>query len=229
MTMKPNTRYIHPIGPQFSLIHKDKEMNFLSLVKSPVVIGLTGPSKVGKTQIAKYLVTEHNFAYIGLTLPLKDISKKLGHKNPSWEELGEIGCMLREHLFCGILAKYAIDEIKKNHRGDERIVLDGILHPSEIDLFEDSFQNFYLLGIIANDKLRAKKAIEWGAIKSIENLVERDKFEQVNVTNDNMYSPNVFGCMKRCWKILEITRFTRKIIFENTDKTLQEILALYDK
>jgi len=228
MINKPNTRYIHPIGPQFSLIHKDKEMGFLSSVKSPIVIGLTGPSKAGKTQIAKYLVTEHDFGYIGISAPLKDLAKKLGHKNPGWSELGELGCMLREHICEDVLGKYALDEIKKNYRGKERIILDGILHPKEVDFFENSFHNFYLLGVTANDKLRIKKAMEWGGIKSSQDLIERDRFEQVNKLTKNRYAPNVLDCMSRCRRILEISGFTREVIFEGTDKALQEILALYN-
>ena len=165
MATKPNTRYINPIGPEFSLIHKDKEIQFLCLKTPPIIIGLTGPSKVGKTMIAKQFVTEHGFSYVGIANPLRKLARERGLINPDWKQLGNLICTIREHKSQDELARIAIGDIEKNLRGKNFVVVDSLLHPSEILLFKNSFQKFFMLGINAESNFRIRHAIDWGYIK----------------------------------------------------------------
>lgn len=193
--MNSNTRYKCPIGPQFSLISKDIEIKPLSIYKQPLIIGITGPTKSGKTAIAKQLVTEEGFYFYSMIRPVKEMASNLGKTDVDWKELGELAVLLRKNTNTTILANYFIDYYYRNLRDVENIVVDGILHNDEVVEFRNTFNNFFLFYIFPkNERIRTRYVKTNKLFEPNSDLRRRDKFEQFTIQDNDPYRPNILKC-----------------------------------
>jgi dephospho-CoA kinase len=172
-TLKP-----YWIGPQYSEIGRDWEMPFLALKRLPVVVGLTGPSRVGKTMVAKHLVTGHDFHYESMAVVLREMASMLGENRSGWQALSRVSQTLRQELGPDIMARSILERIA-GLKGVERIVVDGILHPADVQTLREQTQ-FFLIGLAASREARAREATRWyaGDGEAIRrDLEQRDEFE----------------------------------------------------
>lgn len=226
--MQNISRYsTNPIGPEFSRLHLDPELDFLARRNSPILISLTGPSKSGKTIAAKYLVTEYGFRYESLITPMRVLARRLGSDKPTWEKLGDLAVTLRSREENDILAVRALNRIS-SFRNSNRFVFDGVLHPDEVKTML-SLQRSYLIGISASAEFRVKHAREWyslGDESFAEELLKRDKFEQVSrQTENNPCAPNIRACMARSDFKIEIRdKFCQTSLIDPLDKIIRRIL-----
>jgi cytidylate kinase len=168
----------HWIGPQYSEIGRDWEMRFLALKRLPVVVGLTGPWRVGKTMVAKRLVTEYGFHYESMAVVLRDMAAMLGENRSDWQVLSRVSQTLRQELGADVMARRILERMA-GLKGVERMVVDGILHPADVRTLRQQTQ-FFLIGLAATLDTRAREATRWyaGDGQAIRrDLEQRDAFE----------------------------------------------------
>ncbi len=121
-----------------------------------MIIGLVGTSGAGKSTAVKYL-KKKGFYPIELSVYLSKEAKKRKIKNLNKRILQDIGNELREKFGASILAKLAIEEIRK--RKKKKAVLSGIRNPKEI-IFLKAKNNFHLLGIDAKPIIRFQRIVK---------------------------------------------------------------------
>jgi dephospho-CoA kinase len=195
------------IGPQLTTIQNDVEMDFLAYYRPPTIIGLTGPTKSGKTIVARRLTSEFGFHYFNLSAFIREHAKNLGKGNPTWESLRFIGEMIRTELGDDIFARWAMQRMKPLLVSGAKIVFDGVLHPKEVDYFR-SINHFHLIGMVAPLEVRFKQAHRWfpHEFNSIDVILKRDKYEHA----DSKYkivtprAPNIIKCLELADDKIEI-------------------------
>lgn len=221
------SRYANPTGPEFSRIHLDPEMGFLSLRQLPIFVGLTGPTKSGKTLFAKHLVTQLGFTYVSTSGVIQKLSARLGMSNPSWKELGELARLMRRRLSNNILAKEALRPV--GLRFDNKIVFDGILHPSEAELLL-SFPNSLLIGFVADVDVRHKEASDWYSDEtagSLESIKERDIAEQLEEQEGSPEAPNLKACLELAGdNVVTVTKFNEQQVLRAGKEILESALRI---
>jgi hypothetical protein len=174
-------RYYCSTGPEFSKIHEDRELRFLCLSPLPVLVGITGPPKAGKTMVAKHLVTQMGFYYASLSSLLQEKATSLGIAQPSWRDLSDIALTWRAREGNAVLVHALFDRLLVNDvlRARRAIVIDGVLHPDEMSELL-SKPRFVPIAIIASRRRRYDLAASWfGAegVVSWDEFVERDRWE----------------------------------------------------
>jgi dephospho-CoA kinase len=205
-------------------------MLFLGQISIPLVIGLSGPTKSGKTQIAKYLMTEQNCCYISMSLPLRKLVTQLGKSTENWMELKDSARMLRKLYGCDYLAHKAIEKIRQNHDNYDSYVVDGLLHDSEIRMFQKEFPKFFLVYIWANDEIRKQEAYKWTRDDSIgSEIQQRDDYEQVYSDRNDILAPNLDVCRPYAKLEIEITDFGRKQLSEKIKFLWEEAQTYYNR
>lgn len=219
------------IEPQFSQIFNDPEVPFLGLRKLPIIIGLCGPTKCGKTIMAEHLVTDHDFQYESLATIIEELARNQGVEELSWQVLDKIAEDFRELQESDIFARILMSRIKQDLNSKKRIVIDDLVHPAEVRYLQQ-FPFFTPIGIEASSQVRAKAASVWYG-KSIETnqrlIEEQDKYEQYGFNRHNKYASNISACIKIARKSGEIIRvvgaLTKKTIFDHIDQKARKILG----
>ncbi|HJZ06084.1 MAG TPA: hypothetical protein VJ327_09620 [Patescibacteria group bacterium] len=179
---EPMSRYYRSIGPEYSKIHNDKEMGYLGIARIPLIIGITGPTKAGKTMVSKHLVTEHGFHYECLSTYIREKSVSLGNPTPNWEELRDIAIQWRREEGLEILVKVLLQRLKQKGvlRTARAIVIDGVLHREEVRLLRE-IPNAHLISITAPLDLRYESTKAWESpenVPTIEEFQRRDLWER---------------------------------------------------
>lgn len=144
-----------------------------------LVIGLTGLASSGKGEVSSYLVEKYGFKkFVFSDVVREEAEKRNLLDNKSYEEqkniLSKVGEMLRKASGrWDILAVKLVEKIKSGNF--EKIVVDGFRSVEEVALFKKSFENFYLIFVDADEKIRfARRKLEDPNI-SMSDLRQRDK------------------------------------------------------
>jgi len=173
-----------------------------------LVIGLTGLASSGKGEFADYLVKKYGFVKLVFSNVLREEAEKRNLlKNKSYEEQKDIFSKLGEQLRkesgkWDILAEKLVEKIKS--RKFERIVVDGFRSVEEVNLFKKNFENFYLVFIDADEKIRFLRRKLEDSATTIENFRKRDKRDIENLG---------------LGKVIEISDFT----INNNEKGLEHL------
>jgi len=144
-----------------------------------LVIGLTGLASSGKSEVANYLVKKYGFKRLVFSDILREEAEKRNLlENKSYEEQKYIFSKLGEELRKGtgkwdILAEKLIEKIKFGNF--ERIVVDGFRSTEEADLFKKNFENFHLIFVDADEKIRFLRRKTQDPTVTIEKFRKRDK------------------------------------------------------
>lgn len=119
------------------------------------VIGLVGPFGSGCTCVAKILEEKHSYKYISLSDILRDkyleIYPELDDNRSSLQDFGD---EYRKQNGSNILAKLAIERMDDTNAN---YVVDSIRNPEEIKELRNSFANFYLIGVFADNDIRYER------------------------------------------------------------------------
>ncbi len=223
------SRYSLAIGPEFSQIQLDPEMGFLRLYSSPLLIGITGSTKSGKTTFANYLVSLKGFLYVSPSQTLVELSKQLGYIEPTWNDLGELAEKLRIQYGNDYLLKKSFEKV--DFSKINRVVIDGILHPDEADLLL-SYPNSHLLAFKAESTLKCAAASLWFGqeLEDIqETIAERDETENVleNTKDPKLPIPNVHHCITKAGQnCVEIDAFNDENVRIKGFKILKDLVGL---
>ncbi len=146
-------KYQLQIGPGFSKIYDDPELEYLSLHKCKIIIGLTGHKGSGKSIFSSYLIEDKLYKYFSLSHIVRNSFKENEVSYPERKHLQNHGDRLRrKNNKADYLARLVLREIRNTNVDSENtIVIDGIRNPAEIDLLE-KLPNFHLIGIKAEEK-----------------------------------------------------------------------------
>lgn len=213
------------IGPSFSDVHNDWETTFLGMNKLPLVIGLSGPTKCGKTIIAKQLSTGLGFQYINLATYLNKVKKSRGITDRNWNVSYAIGVELRQQFGNNILAYYAIKDIISKYRGQSRFVVDGIFHPEEVLLFR-RLPRFALVWVNVDFNLRVEVASDWyNEIVDVRSeLEERDTKERLHKNDIQDSLANLFQCSELANESMNVTQkegFNHDTVFRRFENLIK--------
>lgn len=114
------------------------------------IIGITGTFGSGKSTAAIFLTTL-GYQKLALSSFLEDEARRRKVKRITRKLLQDIGNEWREKYGRGVLAKKALEYMKKN--SDGKFVIDGIRNTGEIEIFKKNAE-FSLIGIIADRNVR---------------------------------------------------------------------------
>ena len=120
-----------------------------------MIIGLTGSIGSGKGVVSDFL-KEKGFVYLSLSNKVREIGKKRGIEI-NRKSLQDLGNKLREEDGVGVLSKYILEEI--NDKNYEKVVVDGIRNPSEIEVLR-KLEGFFLVSVDAPQKIRFERIKE---------------------------------------------------------------------
>lgn len=116
------------------------------------VVGLVGPLGVGKTTIARYLVSK-GFQSLRFSDPIRREANKRNLPE-SRTVLQDIGDHWRQKFGRDYLSQLLLEEIKQ--KPTKNFVIDGFRNPGEIEPFL-TLTNFVLIGLNADPAVRFKR------------------------------------------------------------------------
>jgi dCTP deaminase len=169
---KDKGKYHLQIGPGFSKIYDDPELEYLKIPKYNIIIGITGHKGSGKSVFTSFLVEDKLYNYFSLSHIVRRKYSQEYNNKPVREDLQNFGDHLRKIHGANYLARQIIKEIKNaNLDSDSCILIDGIRNPAEVK-FLKSIPNFHLIGIDAT-----KEKIKHN-LKNKGYLITNKKFEK---------------------------------------------------
>jgi len=191
------------------------------LPKISVVLGLTGPNAAGKGEVCKYL-SEKGYYVTSLSNILRKIATE---RNISLSRINlvNLGNELREKYGAGVLAKWLIRELSKNHnKAYDKVVVDSIRNIQEVQEFKNKFkERFFLIYVDASKKLRFKfmrLRNREGDPKTYKEFLEVEKKEK----SDKLTHQQIHKC-KELRNFLIYNNSTLEELHKKIDKILQKI------
>lgn len=121
-----------------------------------IIIGVVGQIASGKGVLVKYLMEKFNFTSFSLSTIVHEELKKRKISEFTRETMQEVGNKLRCEHGNDVLAKWAVERLKKQNKNN--IVIEGIRNLGEIE-FLKKYPNFILIGIKAKKDLRFKRLL----------------------------------------------------------------------
>jgi deoxycytidylate deaminase/dephospho-CoA kinase len=121
-----------------------------------LIIGVTGPLGAGRSTAAEHL-GESGFDVRRLSDILRAEGKKRGNPNPKIENLQDLGDELRREKGPATLVETAIAA-----SSGDRVALDGIKNPAEVQWLDRTVDRFYLLAIDASRNARENRKVATG-------------------------------------------------------------------
>jgi dCTP deaminase len=142
-------KYHLQVGPGFSKIYEDSEMEYLKIPKYKIIIGITGHKGSGKSVFTNFLVEDKLYTYFSLSHVVRRLYELKFVRKPNRKELQDFGDGLRKKYGANYLARRILKEIKNsNLDNNSRLIIDGIRNPAEVELLKP-IPNFHLVGIEA--------------------------------------------------------------------------------
>ena len=157
------------------------------------VIGVTGTFGSGCSFISKNYIIPHEYKYLSLSDFLRQKYTELnpGTPTPDRSALQNFGNQLRKDSGSNCLVLMAISEIDKDTTSN--YVVDSIRNINEVIALKQTFSNFYLLGVNAEQENR------WTRVKPLYNDDKRvfDQDEQRDREEDLPNGQQVTKCFER--------------------------------
>ncbi|MDD5773106.1 MAG: dephospho-CoA kinase [bacterium] len=146
-------------------------------------IGIAGGIASGKSTICE-IISRLNYSIISLSDFIKNEAYVKGIKISDRIDYFTIANLMREEKGNDILAKMAIEKIKRENI--ERFIIDGIRTTEEVILFRNKFYDFFLIGVevsLATRLIRIKKRqreIDSNNNYNILNYIEKENSDTDN-------------------------------------------------
>lgn len=129
----------------------------VSKKKYIVYVGVVGQIAVGKGVLVEYLLKKLNFVSFSLSSILHEELKKKNIQEFTRRTLQDMGDELRKKYGGDVLARRAIEVLKKHK--EKHVVIEGIRNPGEIEFLKKN-PAFVLIGVKANRGLRFKRLLQ---------------------------------------------------------------------
>lgn len=116
------------------------------------IMGISGLPGSGKALVSE-IASEKGAIIISMGDIIREEAKKRG------ESTKETAVNLRKEFGDDIVSELTIKKIKKLIDEDKNsfILIEGIRSPREVEMFKENFDDFFILSIFANDKLRFER------------------------------------------------------------------------
>lgn len=124
-----------------------------------VYVGVVGQIACGKGVLVDYLIKKLDFVSFSLSSILHEELKRKGIKEFTRKTLQDVGDELRQKYEDDVLARRAIEILKK--QGEKHVVIEGIRNPGEIEFLKKN-PSFILIGVKANREIRFKRLLTRG-------------------------------------------------------------------
>lgn len=121
-----------------------------------LIIGVVGQIASGKGVLVEYLIKKFNFVSFSLSTIVHEELKKKNIKDFTRETMQETGNKLRCEYGDDVLARRAIERLKRQK--NNRVVIEGIRNPGEIEFLKKN-PNFILIGVKAKRELRFQRLL----------------------------------------------------------------------
>ncbi|MFA5770630.1 MAG: hypothetical protein WC894_04015 [Patescibacteria group bacterium] len=145
-------------------------------MKKHTIVGVVGQIASGKGILVNYLTNHFAFSSFSLSSIVHDELKKKGVKKFTRQTLQDVGDELRRGYGDRVLAQRTLEVINEQKKG--RIIVEGIRNPGEIEFLKKNSDNFILIGISVNRKLRFERLLargkEWDP-KTYEDFLKVDR------------------------------------------------------
>lgn len=188
-----------------------------------IIIGLTGPFGSGCSYIATNILIEEGYKYISLSDILRE---EISSENSTRSDLQDKGNELRKQKGANYLAKRAIEII--NSLEDKKIIVDSIRNTHEIELFKESYPDFYLIATWANKDIRWKRVEK--KYKGNLSLFEKDDGRDKDEKSENGQQITL------CYQMADIIILNEKEIhstssddFKNIKRIVERYIGLIEK
>lgn len=160
------------------------------------IMGVSGLAGSGKSFVSE-LAAERGAMIISMGDIIREEAKKRG------ESTGQTAENLRKEHGQYIVAELTIKKIKKiiEDGFDSSIVVEGIRSPHEVELFKESFSDFIILSIFANQEIRFER------IKARQREDDASNFDEFKIREDRELN---FG-------IGDVVSLSDKIIVNESD------------
>ncbi|MCR5027111.1 MAG: AAA family ATPase [Methanobrevibacter sp.] len=160
------------------------------------IMGVSGLAGSGKSFVSE-LAAERGAMIISMGDIIREEAKKRG------ESTGQTAENLRKEHGQYIVAELTIKKIKKiiEDGFDSSIVVEGIRSPHEVELFKESFSDFIILSIFANQDIRFER------IKARQREDDATNFDEFKIREDRELN---FG-------IGDVVSLSDKIIVNESD------------
>lgn len=176
------------------------------------IMGVSGLAGSGKSFVSE-LASKRGAMIISMGDIIREEAKKRG------ESTGETAENLRKEHGQYIVAELTVKKIKKllDEGLDSSIVVEGIRSPHEVNLFKESFSDFIILSIFANQDIRFER------IKARKREDDATDFDEFKIREDRELN---FG-------IGDVVSLSDKIIINESDldsycDEIEKFLEEYD-
>lgn len=184
------------------------------------IIGVVGQIASGKEVFAECLIKKYGFITFSLSTIVHLELEKRGIKSFTRETLQNVGDELRKKYGEDILARRAMEILKKNKRS---VVITGIRHPAEVK-FLRTIKNFILVAIKAKRRIRFQRVLKRGKPWDPKTWREFLKIDKRDFGVGQEKSGQQVG---RCIKLADYTLINNKDLesfYEKIEKLIYKIL-----
>ena len=184
-------------------------------IKENIIVGVVGQIASGKGILVRYLTEKLDFASFSLSSIVHAELKKKGVKEFTRQTLQDKGDELRKKEGDDVLAKRTIKQIESDKIRWNRIIIEGIRNPAEIEFLKKN-PSFILIGVKAKRKLRFKRLLsrdkEWDP-KNYNDFLKIDRRDLG--AGQNKSGQQVRKCLAYCDYVLtnnkDLKDFQRKM------------------
>jgi len=188
---------------------------------NPIIIGIVGTSGAGKTTIASYL-NKKGFYPVTLSKYIRKEAEKLGCKKIDKRTLQDVGNKMRETHGSNILARLALEELRKKKA--KKAIIDGIRNILELSFLEKE-KKFFLIGVEADLKTRYQRVSERESV----GFINLKSFKQIEERENNLGAEKtglrVAECVKRAFMVIN-NNGSIKELYSQVDKLVRDIETL---
>lgn len=165
-------RYSGQFRPEFSRLHKDRDLLWVVPFRVRYVVAITGARFAGKSTALNYLAEKRAFAVYSLSNELRQIAIHRGLPLEPRGILQDLGDAVRaEHCDPAYLARLTLRRIHHDHQANSsnappaprRVAVGGFKRVEELEVFE-KLGNFRQFNVTASSKTRYQRALEAGAM-----------------------------------------------------------------
>ena len=159
------------------------------------IIWITGPAAAGKWTVVDYFVNKLWFVHYSASWYLTEILKK-ENKEINRDTMRELADSLRAQYWPSYLISELYNQAEKNWKN---AIIESVRTVWEVELLRDK-ENFILLSIDADQKLRYQRALERNSAKD---HISFEKFQEQEALEAASEDPNKWN-IKACQKLADV-------------------------